>query len=208
LREERRLTGGSVLVVWILLAVLTGLLALLAVPLDLTFSVQRHQGRQETSAILYWLFGLVRLRLGKPKARVRTTTKRPKAGQRRRKRGRGHGMLAMLRSEGFGRRLLRLARDLLRRVHIHDLSMQVRLGLDDPADTGRLWAVVGPLSALLPLPPAARLAIEPDFTSEALDLNGKGRIRIIPIQLLFMFLGFVLSPTTLRALHTMRAEAS
>jgi hypothetical protein len=103
--------------------------------------------------------------------------------------------------------LLRLGRDLLRRIYIRDLSMEVRLGLDDPADTGRLWAVVGPLAAILTLPPLTRVAIEPEFTSEALEVDGKGCIRIIPIQLLFVMLVFVLSPSTLRALRTMRAEA-
>lgn len=195
------------LVVWLLLAFMVSLLTLLAVPVDLAFSVQRHEGRQEVNGTLGWLFGLVRLRLGKPKARARAKSKRPKPGRRHRKRGGARRAMAMLRAEGFGRRLLRLAQDLLRRVHIRDLSLDVRLGLDDPADTGRLWAVIGPFAAILTLPPVARIAIEPEFTAEALDVDGKGSIRIIPIELLFVMLVFVLSPTTLRALYAMRAEA-
>jgi hypothetical protein len=196
-----------VLVVWILLAFLASLLALLTVPVDLAFSVQRHDGRQEGSGTLGWLFGLVRLRLGKPKVRAQAKPECPKIKRRHRKRGGARHIMAMLRIEGFGWRLLRLAQDLLRRIHIRDLSLEVRLGLDDPADTGRLWAVVGPLSAILTLPPVTRVAIEPEFTSEVLEVDGKGRIRIIPIQLLFVILVFVLSPSTLRALYTMGVEA-
>jgi len=84
--------------------------------------------------------------------------------------------------------------------------MEVRLGLDDPADTGRLWAVVGPLAAILTLPVHARVAIEPEFACEALEVDGKGCIRIIPIRLLFVVLVFLLSPGTLRTLHATRVS--
>jgi hypothetical protein len=192
---------------WILLAFLASVLALLAIPVDLAFSVQRHEGRQEARGTLGWLFGLVRVRLGGPKERVRAKPERPRPRRRRRGRVRTRRATAMLRVEGFGWRLLRLARDLFRRIHIRDLSLEVRLGLADPADTGRLWGVVGPLIAMLPSSLVTRLAVEAEFTREALEVEGKGSIRIIPVQLLFVMLVFVLSPSTLRALHTARAAA-
>ncbi len=195
------------LVVWIVLGILAGLLAVLAVPVELIFAVRRHAGQQETRATLRWLFGLVRVRLGKPEARSLARPERPGRRRTRRKRGGARRVMAMLRMEGFGRRLLRLARDLLRRIRIRELSLAVRLGLDDPADTGRLWGVVGPLAALLARCPVARIAIEPDFGAEALDVDGKGHIRIVPIELLFVMLVFVLNPATLRALYAARAAA-
>ena len=198
---------GLVLVVWILLAFLVSLLGLLAIPVDLAFSVRRHEGRQTSRGTLRWLFGLVRLRLGKPKVRTRPEPECPKVRRRHPKLGGVRRVKAMLRIEGFGWQLLRLAQDLLRRIRIRDLSLKIRLGLDDPADTGRLWAVVGPLAGILTLPSVARVTLEPEFTSEALELDGRGRIRIIPLQLLFLMLVFALSPNTLRALRTTRAEA-
>jgi len=182
-----------VLVVWIFIAFLASLLALLTVPVDMAFSIQRHDSRQEGSGTLGWLFGLVRLRLGKAKVRAQAKPECPNVKRRHRKRSGARRIMAMLRIEGFGWRLLRLAQDLLRCIHIHD--------------TGRLWAVVGPLAAILTLPPAIRVAIEPEFSSEALEVDGKGRIRIIPIQLLFVILVFALSPSMLRALYTMGVEA-
>jgi hypothetical protein len=196
-----------VLAVWILLAVLASLLALLAVPLDLAFSLQRREGRQEASGTLRWLFGLVRVRLRRPRRRARGAPERTGA-KRGRRQGRGaRRMMAMLRIDGFRTRLLRLARDLLRRIRVRDLSLRVRLGLDDPADTGRLWGVVGPLAAILPWPRDARVAVEPDFGGEALEIDGRGDIRVVPLQLLWAILVFALSPVTLRALRTARAEA-
>jgi len=197
-----------VLVVWILFALLASLLLLLAIPVDLAFSVQRQEGRQEGRGTLGWLFGLVRLPLGKPKMRAQAKPARLKIKRRHRKRGGGaRRIMAMFRIEGFGWRLLRLARDLLRRIHIRELSLEIRLGLDDPADTGRLWSVVGPLAAMLALPSVTRVAIEPEFSTEALEVDGKGHIRIIPVQLLLVILLFVLSPTTLRALYSMGEKA-
>jgi hypothetical protein len=184
---------------------LTGLLLLLAVPVELAFSVQRHAGQQESGATFGWLFGLVRLPLGRPGRRAPSRVGKHKAG-----RGKGPGprrLMAMLRSEGFTRRLLGLARDLLRRIQIRELNLAVRLGLDDPADTGRLWALVGPVIALLPLPTAASLAVTPDFHAEAFDVDGRGRIRVIPLQLLATLVVFALSPTTFRALYAMRSGA-
>lgn len=191
------------LVIWILIALLVGLLIVLAIPVELTFSVQRREGKQRVRGMFGWFFGLVRLPLGKTEARAETQPVHRKAKKSKARRGGARRVWRVVRSEGFGWRVLRLVRDLLRRIHIFELSLKVRLGLDDPADTGRLWAVVGPVAALLTLLPVARVAIEPEFNTETLEVDGKGHIRIIPIQLLFVTLIFLLSPTTLRALYTM-----
>jgi hypothetical protein len=192
-----------VLVIWILIALLVGLLIVLAIPVELVFSVQRREGKQQVRGTFGWFFGLVRLPLGKTKTRTESRPVRRKAKKSKAGRGGARRVWHVLRSEGFDWRVLRLVRDLLRRIHIFDLSLKVRLGLDDPADTGRLWAVVGPIAALLTLPPVARVAIEPEFSTETLEVDGKGHIRIIPIQLQFVILVFLLSPITLRALYTM-----
>jgi hypothetical protein len=197
-----------VFIVWILIALLAGLLFLLAIPVELAFSVQRREGKQRVRGTFGWLFGLVRLPLGKPKAQVKSRpAARPKATRSKPRRGGGRRVWVMLRSKGFGWRVLRLVRDLLRRIHIFELSVKIRLGLDDPADTGRLWAFVGPIAAMLALPPVARIVIEPEFSTETLEVDGKGHIRIIPIQLLCVALFFLLSPATLRAMYTMGRAA-
>ncbi len=194
-------------IIWVLVALLTGLLVLLAIPVELAFSVQRRAGKQQVRGTFGWLFGLVRLPLGEPRKRAESRSVYPRAKTRKSRRAGGRRVWAAVRSKGFGRRVLRLVRDLLRRIHIFDLSLKVRLGLDDPADTGRLWAVVGPLAALLALPPVARITIEPEFSSETLEVDGRAHIRIVPIQLLFVILVFLLSPATLRALYTMGRAA-
>jgi len=186
-----------VLIVWILAGCLACLLALLSIPVDLAFSLQRDAHRREARGTLSWFFGLARVDLGKSGA-GQEEGKPASHSNKRRQRGRGRRMSAFLRSEGCALRVLKLARDLLRRIHVRNFNLQLQLGLDDPADTGRLWAIVGPLAAMLTLLPSSRIAIEPEFTSAACDLDCNGDIRLIPIQLLSVVLLFVMSPVTLR----------
>jgi hypothetical protein len=79
----------------------------------------------------------------------------------------------------------------------------VRLGLGDPADTGRLWAVVGPLCAVAQLR-NAELRIEPEFVDPVLEFHADGRVRLVPLRFLGLAVAFALSPPTIRAWRTLR----
>jgi hypothetical protein len=78
----------------------------------------------------------------------------------------------------------------------------MRLGLGDPADTGRLWAVVGPLSAAAQLR-NAELRIEPEFADPVLELRADGRVLLVPLRFLIVAIAFALSPPTIRAWRTL-----
>lgn len=178
-----------------------------AVPVEVVIRLERHDGRGEAGGTVFWLFGLARIPLGEGGRRARAARKRTKVRRRRGKRHAARRFAAVLATEGFQTRLLGLAHDLLRRFHIRELSLRVRLGLDDPADTGRLWALVGPLAGTLALLPVARIAVEPQFASAAFDLDMRSRVRVIPLRLLFAVLAFALSPGTVRALRAVRTAA-
>lgn len=186
---------------WVLLVLFVSLLALLAIPVDLEVFLHRRPGHQEDSFTLVWLFGAVKIPVplwGRIKRKPRKLTQHDRGG--------AHRALAILQTEMPWGRLLVLVRALLRRTRVRDLRLAVRFGLDDPADTGRLWAWAGPLAAALALPPVARLAIEPDFASEIFEIDGQARVCIIPIQWLSAILVFLLSPQTLRALRGLKAR--
>jgi hypothetical protein len=75
--------------------------------------------------------------------------------------------------------------------------VRARIGFDDPADTGRLWGALGPLRVLL----ASRdVRLEPAFDEPCLRFRAAGRVRLIPVQLLFLTVTFLLSPPVVRAL--------
>lgn len=191
-----------------LLVLLTAVLLLLAVPIDLAFVVRRDEelvGRLTVG----WLFGLVRIPVRPATSAAASTPLRgnepPRAKSRRRPRRRRH-VWAMLHTEGFPTRVMKLMRRLLGRVHIRRLRLHVRLGLDDPADTGRLWGLLGPLVCAAPAPARASVAIEPDFTGETLWIDGQGKLRIIPLEIIATVVAFALSPVTWRALYALNVR--
>ncbi len=176
----------------ILLGMVLGLgLALLAVPFDLRVQL-RYQARLRTEVELRWFFGLVPLRTTGPEASEQPRSVRP--------RGR-FSAGSMLRTEGFARRCLRFAGQLLRSAHIRELELVGRVGFDDPADTGQLWALLGPLNGLASTLHPARVSIEPDFAGEVLEVEGVGDLRVVPGRVIVVVLAFALSPVTLRALR-------
>jgi hypothetical protein len=71
--------------------------------------------------------------------------------------------------------------------------------MDDPADTGRLWAVLGPLGSLLS---SRDVVLEPSFDEVCLRFRAAAQLRFVPLQLLFSSSAFLLSPPVIRALVT------
>jgi DUF2953 family protein len=186
------------------LAILLGLAALLAVPLGVAFQLEGLEpfaGR----LTIRWLFGLVRVRVAAPGARrpPAEPSAEPKAKRKRARResrpGRASRVLAVLRQAEFRRRAGRLAADLVRAAHPSRLRLRMRLGLGDPADTGRLWAVVGPLGAASRWLPGADVRIEPEFVEPVLEFEARGRLLVIPLQVLALAVSFALSPASIRA---------
>jgi hypothetical protein len=195
-------------VVLTLIAVLLGLLALLAVPLELAFRVRGIEAFNGRVAIR-WLFGMVRFSLGIPDAvrfGPRQARRKPQPAPPRAKRRRGGGrgrVLAVIRQEQFRRRLHRLLRDLVRATRLRQLGLRMRLGLGDPADTGRPWALVGPLNAATQSLRTAKVQIEPEFIDPVLEFEAEGSLRLVPLQLLALLVAFALSPSSLRAWRTL-----
>ena len=184
-------------VVWVLLGGVAGLLGLLAIPVDVAISVRRDDGVWAGRVTLGWLFGLVRVRLRKPGKRARG--KSGHTGMGRHGRGGSRRLATAIGTDGFARLILRLGRNLIHHIHVHDVVLRARVGLADPADTGRLWGLVGPASVAAEALPGSCIEVSPDFDAEVFDLDGSGSVRFLPVALLGAVLAFLLSPSTLRA---------
>lgn len=178
-------------------------IALLAVPLRLDFNLSRHEV-VEVALSLQWLFGLARVKLST------TDTTQRGAVQRRvvppNKRAPSELSLSRaLRQKPFRTRLIRFVHDIWHAVGREDFRLYLRLGVADPADTGRLWALLGPLSGILFATQDADITIEPDFLDYGFRLEGSGTIRLIPLQLLYLAIGLLLSPAIWRGVHAARS---
>jgi hypothetical protein len=189
--------------VLIFLVSLLGLiLVVLAIPVDLNFSLSRTDSL-EGNATLGWLFGLVQIPLNSGDENTKPAAPAaPKKPRSKRGRSRLH-VGAKLRSQGFISRVFHLLRRLKACIHIRQLRLQLLLGLDDPADTGQLWGMLGPLAMAVPVPAGANVSIQPKFNGAAFQVDGEGAIRILPIEILGTLLIFVLSPVTLRAFYAL-----
>lgn len=189
----------------ILAASLCVVIVLLAIPVEVAFALEREQSTRGAVTIL-WMFGLLRVRLDVPRATrgERAGVKGREVG-RRRFRGGGRA-LAMLRQGAFRRRAWRSLRYLLRVLRPRDLSLRVRLGLGDPADTGRFWGVLGPVAALAQALDGADVRLEPEFVEELLHFQVRGRVAASPLRLLVIASGLALSPATMGAYWASRGR--
>lgn len=172
---------------------------ILCIPLDAVLHIDAY-GRPKFRMKLGWLFGLVSKEVGKgkkkPKEEKRVAEGKPKPGKRRVK---ARTIFKILRTKGLLRQVKDLLRNVLRRLKIRELRVNLRVGLDDPADTGLLFALIGPATFFLGSSRVHEIKIEPSFEDEIVcEGYLHGALRVWPIQLVIPLLRFVFSLATIR----------
>lgn len=189
-----------------MLALFLALLLLLAVPVTLKFQVAWPQ-TSGNDVEWGWAFGLVRVRSGASHA-VPTTPvdDMPQLEDRHAEpsRPKSAAFVSVIRLHDFRRRIFRFVCDLWRLVHKKNVRLHIRLGLGDPADTGQLWIVAGPLAGLLATLQEPAISIEPQFGDAAFELDSAGTVRIIPLQFIYLSIALLLSPSIWRGVMQMR----
>lgn len=183
----------------LVVAVVLALLGLLAVPIELVFRVA-GVAPLRAQITVRWFFRLVRARIRLPGAR--RARPRRKASRRVERRTR-FPFAALVRERAFRRRVYRVAGDLVRAIGVERLRVRIRLGLDDPADTGHLWALVGPLGTMVQNLRAAQVLLEPEFSGAAFAFRAHGRVCIVPLRIVAIVVAFALSPASMRAWRTL-----
>lgn len=188
---------------WVV-ATLAGLAVFIAlvlcVPLDIEPRLDVY-GRPKFQMRLVWLFGLVSKEVGKgkkkPAEKKRVVTEaKPK---RKRKRIRAETIFKIMRTKGLLKQFKNLLRDILGRLKIRDLAVDFRVGLDNPADTGLLFALIGPTAFFLDSSRVHQIKVEPSFGDGAVcEGYLHGAVRLWPVQLVVPFLRFVFSLATIR----------
>ena len=184
------------------------LIALLAIPVTMRFRVQWQQGLLE-EIWLDWAFGLVRVQIpstqSKPPAQDKEKPKDRVVERAKPSTGKKGNVLGALRQADFRRRIYRFVKDLWLAVHKENVRLRVRLGLGDPADTGQLWGIVGPLSGILAGVREASITIEPVFVDRTFELDSSGAIRLVPLRIIALSVALILSPPVWRGLKAMRS---
>ena len=145
---------------------------------------------------LTWLFGLI-------SKEVSRREKKPEKKERRRKRPNLRTIIEILSAKSFLRQLQRLIRDIFWRLELKRLECDLRLGFDDPADTGFLFAVIGPITVFLGNSLFRHIRIEPSFERAVFQGYAHGVIRVRPIKLALPLIRFIFSLSAIRVLKKM-----
>ena len=183
------------------------LIALLAIPVTLTFQLSWQQGFRDDIR-LQWAFGLVHMRVASFRSKTsfeKSEGPEQRTGRSDRSSRKNQNVFAAVRLKTFRRRIIKFIRDLWRAVHKRNVSLRVRIGVGDPADTGQLWAIVGPAAAILANIQEASITIEPEFFDPIFELDSSGSIRLIPLQVICLTVALMLSPPIWRGIRQMRA---
>jgi hypothetical protein len=180
-------------------------IALLAIPVTLSYQVSWRRAF-EGHVTLKWLFGLVRIELSSIESKT-LALEPEKIAQRKRKQapsGKKSSPVAAFWRKSFRQRVFRFIRDLWHAIQKQNMKLRLRIGLGDPAETGQLWAIVGPVSGMLATIQEASIEIEPEFIEPVFELDSSGRIRIIPLQMIYLTIGLILSPPIWQGIKQMR----
>jgi len=188
-----------VLALYIVVGIVLLIILALSVPVDLAFDFNTG-GDRRTALRVEWLFGLVGKRLfprKKPK-------KVKKLGERKKRDFTSIlSYMALARTWGVVPAFVGLVRRMIGSFHIRQLSADLRLGLDDPADTGTVYGLLWPALVLPMKYTSATLRIESAFDGPVFEAAFKGEVRIFPAELLNNVLRFALSPAGLRLIKSM-----
>lgn len=194
---------------FIILILITVLFILLAIPISMSFAITKKQ-HVEGYARIIGLFGLIKFQTNFPG--VLKNKKKPVSHEKNLLQFKSKTVSTKSSSQNFSlitrsvfrRHIIKFIKRILKATHAKNLYLRCRIGLGDPADTGRLWAVMGPLSAFLKNLQILRIELEPEFTNDGIEIESHGHFHLIPLQFIALTIAFILSPTTLRAWKTLR----
>jgi hypothetical protein len=181
---------------WILfvllgLVILVGML--LCVPIDLFININTYQAPR-FQAGLQWFFGLLHKEIIKiPKKQKNQQKKGRENGNH--KTGSGFNVAGtIIKVKGLFPASIRFLFNVIRQIKIIDLSAHFKVGLEDPADSGMLCAVVAPLSSFIRYRFHKDIDIQPLFDGD-LIIEGQAysKIRVVPIRIIAVTLGFIFS---------------
>ncbi|MFC1942837.1 DUF2953 domain-containing protein [Chloroflexota bacterium] len=193
------------MLVIIILASLAALVVFfLCVPLNMAFHANVY-GKPEVQLRVSWLFGLVNKEITGEKKKAEEK-KRLARVKKKRRRGDVRVIFSIMRTGGLLSRIKIFLRGVLSCFMFRELAGDFTIGLGDPADTGLLFAFIGPATAFFGYSRFHQLRIVPSFTDDAiLEGYSQGKVRLRPISLAPHFVKLAFSLTTIRIAMTLVA---
>ncbi len=173
-------------------------LGALCVPLDISLSFDTTRS-EKLSLRVAWLFGFLRVhqsKVGKKPPKRQGKIKKKTEVRKRDLRL----VLQILRVKGVGHAIARFARRIFLRLEMLDLRGELTMGLEDPADTGILMAVLMPACMILNVLSGKFFVVRPAFGGAVLEGNGEAIIRLFPLWFSLSAARFIFSVPAFTAL--------
>jgi len=185
------------------------LVALLAIPITIAFQVNSKQS-VKSSFTLVWLFGLVNIKSRERNSKKTLNNKSAHNSVQdndkpRNKERRQYAFRLIIQPE-LRQYILSFVPRVLRAITSNDVQVTIRIGLDNPADTGVLWGYMGPVAGWLGSLRNVSIGLVPEFSQAIFEFNGEGRLRFIPIQFIYLLIALVLSPVVLKSFMRARSR--
>jgi hypothetical protein len=188
--------------VFIALAVLIlFIIMVLCIPLDFIFAANINESPSYRMRLL-WCFGLVSRDLKKTTGKATNGKGNVKVRVNRRRIS-VHTIIQILKTEGLFPQLWRLIADVYRSLKIKCLVINLKLGMENPADTAFIFALAGPVNYILNTLPYD-IKIQPIFDGDFfLDANIRSITRLWPILIILALLKFIFSLSMIRIAMTL-----
>ena len=183
-------------VIWLAIA-LASLIAILSIPFDILCHIEVYE-KPKFRIRLKWLFGLL-------KKDIRAK-KKPTKKKKKQKLGEGRKWLwaafRIIRIKGMLKELRRLVKGILNSLKIRELRVNLKVGLDDPADTAFLVGIINASRLFWKTSFPHEIDIRPDYEGQVF-LEGYTHltVRVLPIQIVASLLRFLFSWSTMKAMR-------
>ena len=189
---------------YLLISILASLIFVLVVPIDIELTYN-NQAQNKSRTRITWLFGLISFdvkEIKKSKFKIKTTKPlRHKEKKRKEKTDGLKSVLVLIQSKGFLRRVIRLIREIIAVAEIGRLDWHLGFGLDDPADTGRVYGMLSPAFSFMYACPRIHFSFVPLFGRMTLETKINAAIRIVPMKFVLAVLSFIFSAENFRAIN-------
>jgi hypothetical protein len=186
---------------WIIIALVCLLLLIvliLCIPIDLVFSITINESPSYKIRLL-WFFGWLDKELRKTERTSKKKELVAEATQKPKRRIRASVVYRILKTRGLCTQFKRLVTGIFKSLNVKELTAYLKLGLENPADTGLLFAFAAPINSLLSLL-HYNITIYPSFDSDiVLEAHAQGITRLHPVRVVFAMLKFLLSPPAINA---------
>ena len=183
----------------VLISLIILITLILCIPLELVLHANT-EGQPKFSLKLIWFFGLLKRDL----TRWRRTRGGKAVSKSEQKPGidwlqRIRSAFEIIQTRGLLRQLKLLLQRTYKSIHIRELAANLKVDLENPADTGLLFAFMAPANLALNYFVPYSIKIQPAFAGDAL-VSGYFNcgLRVFPIQVAGAMLGLVFSMPVLR----------